>query len=313
MGVPTVKFAQQPNPAPKITASPQGLTSVVRYRMAWTDAFTFVNEILGILDGEPWKWPASPNMRAYNAEIEPIGVDQNVKQQLKPISYGSSPGEFYEYALVTVTFGSQATLATMPYSPNGITGIPVDVPPADQFDPETPVEMSSYQVTYGTEMIKIPGGALEWSTQKSDGSPQTIPAGVRPPDAGSVYFRVPTFDLNMVLHNCIKVDFVVVRERIGKVNSVKTLGCERETLLFSGLNTQRREMSDGTGILDVTLNYKWRATSWNVALGTNGSFYRYVNRDGGNPIYQLADIDPRQILPKEVRWAPQGFNGIPGR
>lgn len=313
MGIPSVPFKQAATPPPRVTASPQGLTAVVRYRVAWSDAFTFVNEILGILDGEPWKWPASPNMRAYNAEIEPIGVTDDVKTQAKPVSYGSSPGEFYEWAMVTVTFGSQATLATMPYNPVEITGIPIDVPPADQFDPETPVEMASYQVTFGTEMIKIPGGALEWAAQDEDGDPQTIPAGIRPPDSGSAYWRVPTFDLNMVLHNCVKVDFDVVRDRIGCVNATKTLACDPETLLFNGLQTTRREMSDGTGILDVTLNYKWKRMSWNRTLGSNGSGYRYVSKDSGQPLYLPKNIDPRAILPKEIRWSPQGFNGIPGR
>lgn len=308
MGSPTVSFVQVVNPPPRVTASPQGLTAVVRYRVAWSDAFTFVNEILGILDGQPWQWPSSPNMRAYNAEIEPVGVADNVAQQTKDVSYGSSPGEFYEWAMVTVTFGSQAVLATMPF-----TGDTINIPPADQFDPANPVEMSSYHVTYGTEMIKIPGGALKWSTNKADASPQTVPASVRPPDSGSSYYRVPTFDLNLTMHNCLYVDYSIVRDKIGKVNNaVLFTNCERETTLLNGMQTTRREMSDGVAILDVTLNYKWRSIGWNVTLGTDGVFYRYVKTDG-TAIYAETAIGPLDIIPPPTRWKPYNLNGIPGR
>ena len=308
MGAPSVPFRQAATPAPRISASPQGLTAVVRYRVAWADAFTFVNEILGILDGQPWQWPSSPNMRAYNAEIEPLGVADNVAQQTKDVSYGSSPGEFYEWAMVTVTFGSQAVLATMPF-----TGDTINIPPADQFDPANPVEMSSYQVTYGTEMIKIPGGALKWSGTKADGSSQTVPTTVRAPDSGTTYWRVPTFDLNIVMHNCLYVDYSAVRDKIGKVNlGVTFTTCEQETLLFNGLQTNRREMSDGTVILDVTLNYKWKSIGWNVTLGNDGEFYRY-ELSPGVYTYEPANIKPEIIIPPETRWKPYNLNGIPGR
>lgn len=307
MGAPTVEFAQTATP-PRITANPQGLTAVVKYRTTWEDAFTFVNQALGILDGNPWQWPASPNMRAYNADIEPIGLVQNVASQAKPVSYGSSPGEFYEFAIITVTFGSQAVLSTMPF-----TGDTINIPRADQFDPANPVEMSSYQVTYNTEMIKIPGGALAWSGFKADGSVQVVPAGVRPPDAGSAYYRIPTFDLNMTMHNCLFVDYSIVRDKVGKVNDRVTFtNCAIETLLLNGLQTSRREMSDGVGILDVTLNYKWRSIGWNVTLGSDGEFYDYV-RTNFDQLYPTTDIRPDIVLPQTVRWKPYDFNGIPGR
>jgi hypothetical protein len=307
MGTPSVDFAQVHSPAPRISASPQGLNAVVKYKVAWLDAFTFVNEILGILDGDPWIWPASPNMRAYNADIEPVGVRSDVKQQSKPISYGSSPGEYYDQALVAVTFGSQAALASMPFDSI------INIPPATQFDPSDPIEMSSYAVNYTTEMIKIPGGAIAWSSSKADATPQTIPAGVSNPESGAAYYRVPTFDLNMTLHNCLTVDYSIVRNVIGKVNNATIFtNCERETLLMNGLSTQRREMSDGTVILDVTLNYKWRSIGWNVALGSDGNFYRYV-RTTGTAIYPETNIHPTTVLPSPVRWKPYNINGIPGR
>lgn len=309
MGVPTVPFKQLESPKPKITANPQGLSAVVRFRTEWADAFTFTNEILGILDGAPWQWPASPNMRAYNADIEPVGIGANLTATTGQLAFGSSPGEFYSHALITVTFGSQASLTTMPFTDT------INVPPALQFDPQNPVEMSSYQVTYGTEMLKLPAGSLTWSTNNADGSNQTIPAGVAAPESGAAYARTPTFDLNMTLHNCLYVDYSIVRNKIGFVNNATMFtNCERETVLLNGLSTNRREMSDGRLILDVTLNYKWKAVGWNVAFGSDGNLYRYVMKNKVPPaVYPETNINPEVVLPAAVRWKPYNFNGIPGR
>lgn len=310
MGAPSVSFLQLHSPRPRVSASPQGLTAVVRYRVRWDDAFTFVNEILGILDGVPWAWPASPNMLAYNAEIEPDGLRQNPTQGLVAnASYGSSPGEFYEFGLITVTFGSQSTLTTLPYTDTTI------VPPSMTFDPADPIEMSSYQVTYGTEMIKIPGGALAWSANNADGSGQTIPAGVSAPESGAAYYRVPTFDLNLTMRNCLYVDYSIVRNKIGRVNNAVIFSvCERETLLLNGLMTNRREMSDGISILDVTLQYKWRSIGWNVAIGSDGNFYRYIMKDKAPAaIYTETDIHPMSVISPNIRWKPYDLNGIKGR
>lgn len=307
MAAPSVAFKQLESPKPRITASPQGLTAVVRFCVAWVDAFTFTNEILGILDGAPWQWPASPNMRAYNADIEPVGFDKDNANGTGTPAFGSSPGEFYQYALIAVTFGSQASLTTMPFTDT------INIPPALTFDPENPVEMSSYKVQYGSEMIKLPGGSLKWSTSKADLSPQTIPAGVANPESGSAYMRVPTFTLDMTLHNCLYVDYSIVQAKIGCVNDVTIFSnLEPETLLFDGLATNRREMSDGIVVLDVTLNYKWRSIGWNVAMGSDGNFYRYI-KTGSTAVYQEVDIRPQVILPGPTRWKPLNLNGIPGR
>jgi hypothetical protein len=310
MGAPTVAFRQLESPKPRISASPQGLTAVVRFRVAWEDAFTFANDILGILDGAPWQWPASPNMRAYNADIEPVGIADDLANQTATVpAFGSSPGEFYSHGLVTVTFGSQSALTTMPFTDT------VNIPPALQFDPANPIEMSSYSVEFNSEAIKLPGGSLSWSANKADGSAQTIPAGVSRPESGAAYWRCPTFNLNITMHNCLYVDQSIVASKLGYTNNATMLTiCERETLLFDGLKTNRREMSDGIVILDVVLNYKWRSIGWNVAFGSDGNLYRYVMTDKVPPaVYPETDINPAAILPPPTRWKPYNLNGISGR
>jgi hypothetical protein len=308
MASPSVPYKQLDKPAPRIGANPQGLTATVRYSTSWADAFTFVNEILGIFDGNPWIWPSSPNIRAYDAQIEPVGVRTDVATQPKPEGYGSSPGEYYEQALISVTFGSQSSLTTMPF-----TADTQNIPPALQFDPQNPIEMSSYSVQYGTEAIKVPGGSLKWAFIDANGNPETVPAGVKSPTSGSEYWQVPTFKLNIVMHNCLYLDTSLVADKIGKVNDATIFNvCEPETLLLNGVTTSRRSMSDGAVILDVTLGYSWRKIGWNVAFASNGVLYRYL-RQNSDTNYPKTSIHPNDLFPPLTRWKPTNLNGIPGR
>ena len=286
MSAPTVPYKQAASPSPRITANLQGLSANVRYKVDWADAFTFVNSTLGLLDGNPWAWPASPNMRATSANIEPIG-------HISRGGIGSAPGEYYESAFVDVTFSS--IVSTPPMSG--------EYPPATQFDPSNPIEMSSFQVQYASESIKIPSGALKWAATTATGSAQTIPAGVAKPGNGSDFYRSPCFSLSLTLHNCRYVNASVFANKVGKVNQAAMWGCEPESILFDGVSTSRRDMSNGTGILDVTLIYKWKQTGWNVSLGTNGVLYRYATQ-AGNLVYSKADIYPTSIITPSMRWAP---------
>lgn len=287
MGAPTVPYKQAASPSPRITANLQGLSSNVRYKVDWADAFTFVNSALGLLDGAPWAWPASPNMRATSANIEPVG-------HISRGGIGSAPGEYYESAFVDVTFSS--TVATPP-------GVAYEQPVATQFDPANPIEMSSFQVQYAAEMIKIPSGAVKWATTTASGAAQSVPADLPQPSSGSDFIRAPTFNLSLTLHNCRYVNSGMFSDRIGKVNIATMWGCGAETVLFDGVSTSRREMSDGTAILDVTLVYKWKKSGWNVAMARNGQLYRYTDLSN-TPIYWRTDISPLTIIPPSSRWSP---------
>lgn len=293
MGTPSVAYKQAHSPAPKIKGSLQGLQSTVRYRVEWADAFTFANEVLGLLDGNPWKWPASPNMRATEANIEPIAI-----KDTPDTGGGSVPGTYYRWAYVDVTFSSITSNLAM-------TGT-AEQPPANQFDAANPIEMSSFQIQYASEMIKIPNGTLKWADTTNIGANQILPISIRAPESGAYYMRVPTFNLNITLHNCLYVQASNFAEKVGKVNSATMFGtCDPETVLFDGVNTSRREMSDGTAILDVTLNYKWRKSGWNVAMGSNGYLYQYSKIDG-KLVYERDDILPLTIISPAQRWYPAG-------
>lgn len=297
MGAPSVSYKQVVNPSPKVTGTLQGLQSTVRYVVGWKDAFSFANDVLGLNDGKPWNWPASPNMRAVEARIDPVAVKGN------PEADGSTPGTFYAKAYVDVTFAS--VTRSIPQSGT------IDQPVADQFDPANPVEMSSYRVSYGAEMIKVPAGSIYWSNSKADGTAQALDTDLKPPEAGGVYLRSPTFSLDFTLHNCLQLKYSNITNKVGKVNDVLTFGCSPETLLFDGLTTARREMSNGLPIVDITLNYKWRSVGWNVAMSSKGKLLRYEKMNT-ELMYQRTLIAPLDIIPPAQRWKPFDRNGIPG-
>lgn len=299
MGSPTVAYKQAHTPSPRVKASLQGLTSSVRYLTAWADAFTFVNDALGFRDGSPWIWPASPNMRATEASIEPVGNKIG-----GAASDASVPGNYYLKAYIDVQFSSAVSILPMPSV----------YPVATQFDPANPVDMSSFSVQYSAEMIKLPSSALQWSFYNADGTAQTIPASIKDPGSGNDYYRCPTFTLNLTLQNCLYVNYNNFANKIGLVNSSTMWGCGPETILLDGASTNRREMASGLPILDVTLSYKWRAVGWNVAMASNGNFMRYARRQTdsfgsviiapGNTVYQVANINPTIIIPTSQRWTP---------
>ena len=298
MGKPSVNYKQVVNPAPKISGTLQGLQSTVRYIVSWADAFSFANDALGLNDGSPWTWPASPNMRAVEARIDPVAVKN------APEADGSTPGTFYSKAYVDVTFAS-VTRAI----PSAGT---VDQPVADQFDPANPVEMSSFRISYGCEMIKVPAGSIYWSGFKADGTVQVLDSGIEDPESGGLYLRSPTFNLDFTLHNNLQMTSANIVNKIGKVNDVLTFGCSPETLLFDGLATSRREMSSGLPVVDVTLNYKWKKVGWNVAMSRKGKLLRYEKRNT-DLLYERAKIGPLDIILPSQRWKPQDLNGRPGR
>jgi hypothetical protein len=82
--------------------------------------------------------------------------------------------------------------------------------------------------------------------------------------------------------------------------------CEPESVLLDGVSSTQRSLSNGIVILDVTLNYKWQKTGWNVAMSSNGELYRYVKQNGLT-VYSTGDINPASVILPSQRWRPTSF------
>jgi hypothetical protein len=300
MGAPSVAYKVSYTSPPRYSGSrANGLSAQVRYKVDWANAFTFVNDVLGAIDGSPWAFPASPNLKATEATINPIGVKSGGAGNG---TTGSAPGEYFEKAHIDVTFNSQS---------QQVGGMDVggsDTIPALQFDQTSPVEMSSFTIQYSPQMIRIPGGALKWATATATGAAQTVPSTVKDPSlSGGEYIRKPAFNLNITLHNCLYIDAGNFADKVGRVNESTMWGnCEPESVLLDGVSSTQRSLSNGIVILDVTLNYKWQKIGWNVAMGSNGELYRYVKQNGLT-VYSTGDINPASVILPSQRWRPTSF------
>jgi hypothetical protein len=300
MGAPTVAYKISYTSPPRYSGSrANGLSAQVRYKVDWANAFTFVNDVLGALDGSPWAFPASPNLKATEATINPIGVKSGGSGDG---TTGSAPGEYFEKAHIDVTFNSQSQQV------GGMDVSGSDTIPALQFDQTSPVEMSSFNIQYSPQMIRIPGGALKWATANATGAAQSVPSTVKDPSlSGGEYIRKPAFNLNITLHNCLYIDAGNFADKVGRVNESTMWGnCEPESVLLDGVSSTQRSLSNGIVILDVTLNYKWQKTGWNVAMSSNGELYRYVKQNGLT-VYSTGDINPASVILPSQRWRPTSF------
>jgi hypothetical protein len=300
MGAPSVAYKVSYTSPPRYSGSrANGLSAQVRYKVDWANAFTFVNDVLGAIDGSPWAFPASPNLKATEATINPIGVKSGGSGNG---TTGSAPGEYFETAHIDVTFNSQSQQV------GGMDVSGSDTIPALQFDQTSPVEMSSFTIQYSPQMIRIPNGGIEWDTLNANGTAQTVPSTIKSPsNSGGEYLRKPAFNLNMTLHNCLYVNASNFKDKIGCINNAKMFGdCDIETVLFDGVSTTQRSLSNGIVILDVTLNYKWQKVGWNTAMGSDGNIYHIMTKTGLS-VYQKADIKPDTIIPPSQRWRPTSF------
>jgi hypothetical protein len=301
MGAPSVAYKVSYTSPPRYSGSrANGLSAQVRYKVDWANAFTFVNDVLGAIDGSPWAFPASPNLKATEATINPIGVKSGGAGDG---TTGSAPGEYFEKAHIDVTFNSQSQQV------GGMDVSGSDTIPALQFDQTSPVEMSSFTIQYSPQMIRIPGGALKWATATATGAAQTVPSTVKDPSlSGGEYIRKPSFNLNITLHNCLYIDAGNFADKVGRVNESTMWGnCEPESVLLDGVSSTQRSLSNGIVILDVTLNYKWQKTGWNVAMSSNGELYRYVKQNGLT-VYSTGDINPASVILPSQRWRPTAIS-----
>ncbi len=301
MGAPSVAYKVSYTSPPRYSGSrANGLSAQVRYKVDWANAFTFVNDVLGAIDGSPWAFPASPNLKATEATINPIGVKSGGAGNG---TTGSAPGEYFEKAHIDVTFNSQSQQV------GGMDVSGSDTIPALQFDQSSPVEMSSFNIQYSPQMIRIPGGALKWATATATGAAQSVPSTVKDPSlSGGEYIRKPAFNLNITLHNCLYIDAGNFADKVGRVNESTMWGnCEPESVLLDGVSSTQRSLSNGIVILDVTLNYKWQKIGWNVAMGSNGELYRYVKQNGLT-VYSTGDINPASVILPSQRWRPTAIS-----
>lgn len=197
-----------------------GYRATVPYLVAWDDAFTFADQILGktaapavgpITWITPYLFPATAaRMYAQDFEIEPAGANGEV-----PIPTGGlKPGEYFTHAKVTVLFETPEMIQTVEDDPTSMS----------QLDPDNPITMCKQSVRSSGKMETRKGAHFIYD---SDGKP--VPGE----------FALPTTESQLVL-TFPRVPYLpwkLIRPYLNKINSVELLGVGVGELLFEDMAT----------------------------------------------------------------------------
>lgn len=247
-----------------------GYKATVPYLLAWSDAFSFADQIFGRASSYtvgPITWttphrfpPAAANMYAQRFSIEPCGAGGQPISQLK----GLGPGEFYTHAIVKVDYET----------PNYTQQQSDDKNNLQQLDPKNPITMCEQAVKLQSKMETRKGGSYVFA----DGSPVKGDMGVLIPECKLVltFPRVPYLPWGLI------------QPFVGTLNDEDMLGCLRGTLLLEGMNTKIVQSQGGIG-QQVQLDYAYTVLGdWNYVPKADGTL-ALVHQKGGS------DVDANRI------------------
>jgi len=227
------------HPRPALMVDRDGRVSgTMRFRVAWEDALTFAQEVLGRtveMDGRlvrylPLTHPLSDTCVAMSTSIQPFG---------KPSGADAAGRLTYEAAIVDVNFEAEGG----------------GVDPADET--ETLVEES---LEPNVEMLTWPGAGLFWDSAK------TVP--VTSDEIASEVKPVYTMDWVYRRRGLRSLPSAIV-SLMGHVNASAVVSMslgltfEAETLLYNPPVISRTRTTDGWTAFDVTYRFTARPWSWN--------------------------------------------------
>lgn len=226
-----------------------GLRAVVTYKLAWSDAITFVNQVLVAPSAErlglitwnaPLQFPAigltgvnlTPPIYCQRFRVRPHGAGN--ASSITP-SGGLAPGEYYDTAFVTLTF------ETCPY----INQTGDDPGFLNQLDPANPITACVQSVKLRGKMRSVKGRGYIY---KSSGNPVSGDFAI-PETEAMLSLRFPRIPY---------LPWQLVAPYIGKANSAPMLGVGPGALLLEGLDTEVTPATNGTlaqqAVLEFTVN-----------------------------------------------------------
>lgn len=265
MPAPTVPYKMMPRGFTIRGSRERGYSATVPCLVAWSDAFTFADDIMGATAGStmpptwvfPWAFPNSGTARLYaqDFEIRPCGSDG----QPEPTNKGLLPGEFFTHAIVNVQF------ATPELIQNQATEDPAG---AFQFDSGDPVTLCTQTVRMNGKMVTRKSGSYIWDDDGTDVKGD---------------FAVPETETQLVL-TFPRIPFLpwsLVRPFVGTTNLTPIFGCPKGSLLFEGTDIEFSPQSNGTygTKAQVVLAYQHNGRDWNELQKPDGT-YQLVKRKG---------------------------------
>lgn len=255
-----------------------GYSASVSYFMLWADAFQFADDIFGKTHATtigpitwqlPYKFPVTKApLYAQRFNIEPMGLDKGGN----PITLnkGLAPGEYWTHALVNVEFGTPTYIQQFQDDPQG----------QNQLDPANPITMCEQSVNLAGKMQTHKGGSYVYF----DGKPVVGDVGI------------PTSEsrLTLTFPRIPYLPWGLIRPYMNKINDVPILGCDRGTLLLTGMGTKVVQTNEGLGQqLQLEFADNGVGLDWNM-LPRNGA-YELVRQKGqswsdANRIFKYIDF-----------------------
>lgn len=278
MGVPTVPFQVLSKGYTVRGSMRDGYKATVPFLVAWADAFTFVDQVMGATEPVdlghvrlrlPWVFPAAAPARLYAQEfdVEPCG------QKGEPLApyLGLRPGEFFSHARVTVQFETPALSNSFLDDPRGF----------QQLDPENPLTLCEQSLRMGGKLRTRRGSGYVFTDGKALQGDVAVPE--KEARLVLTFPRVPF------------LPWAIVQTFIGRLNDRPVLGCDTGTLIFEGADSRFTATTQGLQGQQLTLEFTWQEHDWNkIERPDDGSFdFVYEKGHAGDPdrrLFHYADF-----------------------
>lgn len=268
-----------------------GYHATVPYLVAWADAFTFADEMLGhsqaftvgpVTYYLPYQFPASSAvLYAQRFRIEPCGYNGAPLGETQ----GLAPGDFFEWAKITVEFETPPQTMQAQDDPQNL----------NQLDPANPITMCSQSVRSSGKMETRKNGSYVYASGSFAGKP--VPGD----------FAVPTSESKLVL-TFPRVPYLpwqLIRPYLNTINSASILNCGIGELLLEDMDTKVEPAPGGTMQQQLQLSFAVSpqpGQSWNMLPQPDGLLATVctANSYRGSQVGIYATSDFRQIFSQIV-------------
>lgn len=162
--------------------------------------------------------------------------------------------------------------------------------PFNQIDGGTPFIFAEQRLSSSSEMLQIPGAGCKWATS---GLYLTQPAGI----------RLVLIEMEITIKELPYMPSPEVFAAAGKINNAPYLGVAAGSLLFQGVSTQQRAVSDGTFVQEASYRFTARSVRWDYQYDPAQQAFDQVLFKfslGGQPI--ISSIDFSIIIPAEYTY-----------
>lgn len=256
--------------------SQSGYSASVAYLTSWSNAFSFVNQIMGrttavsvgpITYHLPYRLPTvgGVSLYAHSFKITPNGASDSDAP-----TKGIVPGEFFTYAKITVAFAPLSIFNVDPQNQ--------DPGNLNQIDPDEPITACKQSVKSRGKILTRKGSGYKFA---SDGKPLL----------GDFGERVTESSLTL---NFPKVPYqpwsLLKGAYLNHVNDTAFLLGARGELLLEEFDTEEETQSDGTICQSVTLGFKHQDYDWNKQPRPDTGILGAVVTNSGDPIYPYVEF-----------------------